>query len=740
MTSIAHHNAVLRRGRRRAEELEPRLVRILTPILEQAGREAARTFARMATDHLTASAARGADMLALLPVPLDEVRPLVASLALRASAPDLTSRSTMIALYPRPSEAAALAHPGGEDPGILHVTLAFLGEPTDDQVAAVQAALGAVAASHAPLSGVVGGVGAFGDNGGGHPAIVLPDVPGLVELRMAVTEALRHTTADHARSHGFVPHATVAYNDELAVPHPEVLGMPLHFDELALVRGDESIIRIPLTGARPLTAAGEPARWSAPAPDEVVDVPALVALLRTKTDPVRLAVVETMMGETLAGVGLEFDATNPFAGKILAQSGSQITHIAETTQLNVMRIVKASYEQGLTIPDTASAIRAGMAAASPARATLIARTELVGAVNGASLAATQIVEDVTGEAMYKQWLVGPGAKYPRHEDYDGLDGQTVTLDDYFDVGGFSLQHPGDPDGPPEEVCNCFPGSTLVVALDTRVGFRRRYRGRLVTVETDRQHSLSGTPNHPVLTSAGWKPLDLIREGDYLVCADVREDVARVHPNVDHAPSPIEEIVGALACGAVTRRVRGRAVQFHGDPSADGEVEVVTPYGELRDGIQAPRGEHLLELEFVRAREPLALLSPPRLGLHLGFADGSGSPRLVRGRRAGATLGGGHPRRTDRVRGADPSRLDPEFDEAAADDVSADPVKLAEGLLGCAFAVSLAKVVAVKGCAFHGDVFNLQTGSGSYLAGGIMSHNCRCTLVYTDDASELTAAG
>ncbi len=202
------------------------------------------------------------------------------------------------------------------------------------------------------------------------------------------------------------------------------------------------------------TPPGQPPQWASPAPDELIDVAALVATLRTKTDPVRLAVVETMMTEALAGVGIAFDATNPFVAKVLAQSGSQITHIAQTTQENVMKIIRESYEQGLSIPDTAAAIRAGMQAASIERATLIARTELAGTVNGGSLAATQIFAGATGDAYQKSWMTAPGAPHPRHEDYEGLDGQTVNLDEYFDVGGLSLMYPGDPDGDGGEVANC----------------------------------------------------------------------------------------------------------------------------------------------------------------------------------------------------------------------------------------------------------------------------------------------
>jgi hypothetical protein len=85
---------------------------------------------------------------------------------------------------------------------------------------------------------------------------------------------------------------------------------------------------------------------------------------------------------------------------------------------------------------------------------MIARTELARAANGGSLAATQIVAKVTGSQYVKRWETAPGAKYPRHEDYPELDGQTVALDGTFTVGQDQLQFPGDPNGSAEEVINC----------------------------------------------------------------------------------------------------------------------------------------------------------------------------------------------------------------------------------------------------------------------------------------------
>jgi hypothetical protein len=147
-----------------------------------------------------------------------------------------------------------------------------------------------------------------------------------------------------------------------------------------------------------LTAAvGDPPVWTAPAPSELIDIDELIAKLKEKVEPARNALVENVMKTMVEGAGVAFDPVNPFAAKVLAQSGAHVKNIAATTQLNVMRIIKASYESGLSIPDTAKAIRIGMRDAAPARALTIARSELAAAANGASLAATQIVSSATGE-------------------------------------------------------------------------------------------------------------------------------------------------------------------------------------------------------------------------------------------------------------------------------------------------------------------------------------------------------
>lgn len=420
MRAVDRHNKVLRAAEQRARELEPHLVAAIVPVLHEAGLEAADRFERYATDHLRADA----------------------SLALSAASDGVTRLSTMICVMPRPDEAETLAQEGGQAAETLHVTLAYLGE-VEGPLGQFVEPLQQVAATHAPLTGTVAGAGVFSPNDGVGPSILLPDVPGLVELRVAVTEALVMAGVDYSRDHGFEAHITVDYYDAADPPSLDgpAFGAPLHFDDLYIVRGDVEMLALPLVGVPALTAAAK-SEYCLP------------ARLRANTDPVRKSMVENVARATLEGAGISFDVTNPYIGKALEKTGSMIEGISKTTQADVVRTIGTSYQAGLSIRDTAQAIRDMMTSTSLERATLIARTEMAGAINGASLASMQAVTAVTGDPYTKTWMTAPGARFPRHEDYDGLDGQTVGLNDYFDVGGSQLQHPGDPDGDAENVVNC----------------------------------------------------------------------------------------------------------------------------------------------------------------------------------------------------------------------------------------------------------------------------------------------
>ncbi len=102
--------------------------------------------------------------------------PEAAGSLLAASGPS-TGGVGMVALYPRPEEAKAIAVEGGLAVDDLHVTLVFLGDVGSFDESAVTSAVGDVAASNQALVGEIGGEGHFSINADGIPVILLHGFP-----------------------------------------------------------------------------------------------------------------------------------------------------------------------------------------------------------------------------------------------------------------------------------------------------------------------------------------------------------------------------------------------------------------------------------------------------------------------------------------------------------------------------------------------------------------------------------
>jgi hypothetical protein len=431
---------------------------------------------------------------------------------------------------------------------------------------------------------------------------------------------------------------------------------------------------------------------------------------------------------TLGPASENWNATNPVIDGVLQTMGQQIRNILESARRDIMDRVQEGYDLGMGTTDIANSLQTSSVAMSASRARMIARTEMAAATNGGSLAAVQ----ASGAVAMKTWSVTPGAQHPRHELSDGLDGQTVPVDQPFDVDGYEAQHPADPNLPPEEAINCLPGDSLVAGA-FRVGMRYWYDGPLVRVELDDGEVLSATPHHPVLTSAGWQPIGLVAEGDYLVRDWGFQYVSTVHPDVEHAPAPIEEVFAALARAGQTRRVRAGDVDFHGDrPQAD--VDVVRADRLLWFGVQPAFREPFNEQN----------LATPDLAPIFRSGD-SLAVQLVGGRRllaASGMRGSGQslPLIGARVRhalehgSAAISRLDSSGAQSAIDSHTADPEAVGDALDGFAITVTQHEVVSVEQDSFSGHVYNLQSRSGVYTTDrGTIQHNCRCYLQFGDQA-------
>lgn len=193
-----------------------------------------------------------AQLLAMVPVeaPSRRSRPQPAA----AADGDVASTAAMVALYPPPEVARAVAIDGGLAPDELHITLAYLGANATEELDrdVLEAVLEAFANDHDPLEGAVSGLGRFV---AGYPAGQDPwplyasiDVPDLPEFRHHLVELLEDTGTPVASNHGFTPHMTLTYvaspEEEAAAAQLLARGIaptPLSFSQIVLAWGDERI-------------------------------------------------------------------------------------------------------------------------------------------------------------------------------------------------------------------------------------------------------------------------------------------------------------------------------------------------------------------------------------------------------------------------------------------------------------------------------------------------------------------
>ena len=161
----------------------------------------------------------------------------------------------MIALFPRPDEAAGAALPGGEEVSELHVTLGHLGRAAElppKWLETLHQQAAAISQQSGPLVGMLGGLGRFSasESSEGRDVIyATPNVVGLTELRQKLAAACAAAGVPFRANHGFTPHMTLAYIDPGApMPAQRLEPRPVHFDSILVCVGP-SRWEFPLTGS-----------------------------------------------------------------------------------------------------------------------------------------------------------------------------------------------------------------------------------------------------------------------------------------------------------------------------------------------------------------------------------------------------------------------------------------------------------------------------------------------------------
>lgn len=149
--------------------------------------------------------------------------------------------------------------------------------------------------------------------------------------------------------------------------------------------------------------------------------------------------------------------TDPAVADYLNVVGNRLRGVPDEVYSRIVREAELGLAEGESIDEIANRIRPVLTASGtdlwPNRATTVARTETIGAVNaGAYFAAVRDAEQRGDPAPFKVWLATEDARTrPTHR---AADGQRTLVSEPFRVGGASLQFPGDPTGPAQEVINC----------------------------------------------------------------------------------------------------------------------------------------------------------------------------------------------------------------------------------------------------------------------------------------------
>jgi uncharacterized protein with gpF-like domain len=129
-------------------------------------------------------------------------------------------------------------------------------------------------------------------------------------------------------------------------------------------------------------------------------------------------------------------------------TGERIIGITQTSQELMSRIIQRAFDEGLGIDKAQALIREQFPTYSRVRAETIARTEIVSASNLGSMQGAR----ATGLTLNKTWLATRDDR--TRADHIEADGQTVGMNDSFNVGGEAMQYPGDPSASAGNVINC----------------------------------------------------------------------------------------------------------------------------------------------------------------------------------------------------------------------------------------------------------------------------------------------
>lgn len=268
---------------------------------------------------------------------------------------------------------------------------------------------------------------------------------------------------------------------------------------------------------------------------------------------------------------------------ISEQVANKVVLVNNITKQLIQKIIDKGMLGNKTIKEIAKDIRKISGITNKTRAMTIAITE----THTAAVYTMDKYIINTGLVIGRRWLSAKDerTRRPLESEFNhlGANGEVVGVNEKFIRTGESLDYPGDPNGSPGNIINCFPAGTIISGVSPLAVTRQWYEGELIEITSSRGHKLTGTPNHPILTVNGWCALDKLNNGNsiYSSTYSQKSSLFWSNPNINNIETTIEKIFNSFSNFGEFNRVSSTIVNFHGQiPNHD--VDVITTNRKLRN--------------------------------------------------------------------------------------------------------------------------------------------------------------
>lgn len=182
---------------------------------------------------------------------------------------------------------------------------------------------------------------------------------------------------------------------------------------------------------------------------------------RDEVKPILRNAIAEAGADALAELAVEiaFAVDAPAVAEFLNERNQRFAeHVNETTWTQLQESLTEGLDNGESLSDLAERVKSVMGARIRSSEEVIARTEIIGCLNGGVLQAWKQSDVVAG----KEWISALDNRV--RETHAEAHGQMVGIDDEFTVGACAGQSPGDTGCAEEDIqCRC----TMAAVLDTK---------------------------------------------------------------------------------------------------------------------------------------------------------------------------------------------------------------------------------------------------------------------------------